>query len=114
MGLLRPFLNWAGPPEPLEKGKMTGGLWAASGWGEGGLHAGGTRRPLCKRGMNPSGPTAPAALWEAAAESAVGRGAALSAQPHVRGCPAGVEEGAQSPPPHPPPLPSLRQRPWET
>lgn len=25
MGILRPFLNWTGPPEPLQKGKMAGG-----------------------------------------------------------------------------------------
>lgn len=26
MGTLRPHLNWAGPPEPLQEGKMAGGL----------------------------------------------------------------------------------------
>lgn len=35
MGILRPFLNWTGPPEPLQKGKMAGGgvLGVISGWG---------------------------------------------------------------------------------
>lgn len=34
IGTLRPFLNWTGPPEPLEEGKMAGGtvgnLWQGS------------------------------------------------------------------------------------
>lgn len=31
MGTLRPYLNWAGPPEPIQEGKMVGGLCLISG-----------------------------------------------------------------------------------
>lgn len=43
MGTLRPFLNWAGPPEPLEEGEMAGGWRALSG---GGPQPSCTHRPL--------------------------------------------------------------------
>lgn len=28
MGTLRPYLNWAGPPEPIQEGKVVGGVCA--------------------------------------------------------------------------------------
>lgn len=31
IGILRPFLNWTGPPESLENGKTAGGWWVTSG-----------------------------------------------------------------------------------
>lgn len=45
MGTLRPFLNWPGPPEPLEEGEMTGRWWPISGRG---LQASCTHRPLAE------------------------------------------------------------------
>lgn len=33
VGILRPYLNWTGPPKPLQKGEMAGALRVTSGPG---------------------------------------------------------------------------------